>query len=103
MFNNLNLGDMLSEIQKKAQEFQEKNSDKQFTSKSGGGMVSVTMSGANEVIDIEIDDSLLEDKESMQILLISAINDTIKMVEEDRKHSALQMVGGMNPFGDMKS
>ena len=103
MLNNLNLGDMLGEIQKKAQEFQEENSDKQFTSKSGGGMVSVTMNGSNEVIDIEVDDSLLEDKESMQILLISAVNDTIKMVEEDRKQSALKMVGGMNPFGDMKN
>ncbi len=103
MFNNLNLGDMLSEIQKKAKEFQQENADKKFTAKSGGGMVSITMNGANEVIDIEIDDSLLEDKESMQILLISAINDTIKMVEEDRKSSALKMVGGFNPFGEMKN
>ena len=104
MFDNLNLNEMLGEIQKKAAEFQEENSDKKFTSKSGGGMVSVTMNGSNEVIDIEIDDSLLEDKESMQILLISAINDTIKMVEDDRKQSALKMVGGFNPFGgDMKN
>lgn len=99
MFDMNNLNQMLGDFQKKAQELQRANQDKTFNAKSGGGMVSVTMNGANEVVDIEIDDSLLEDKESMQILLISAINDTLKMVEDDKKHSALQMMGGMNMFG----
>ena len=61
-------------------------------------MVEVTANGAGEIIDIMIDDSLLEDKESLQILLISAINDVNKMVEDNRKSQALGMLGGMNPF-----
>jgi hypothetical protein len=51
------------------------------------------------MIDLEIDDSLLEDKESLQILLIAAVNDANKMVEENKKNSAMGMLGGMNPFG----
>ncbi|MDR3162715.1 MAG: nucleoid-associated protein, YbaB/EbfC family, partial [Helicobacteraceae bacterium] len=35
------------------------------------------------MIDITIDDSLLSDKDAMQILLISAANDAFKMLEED--------------------
>ncbi|MCR6583795.1 nucleoid-associated protein, YbaB/EbfC family, partial [Campylobacter insulaenigrae] len=40
-------------------------------------------------------DSLLEDKESMQILLISAINDVLKMVEQNKKSMASNLFSGM--------
>jgi len=62
-------------------------------------MVEVTINGKGEVTDINIDDSLLTDKDSLQILLIGAINDANKMVEDNRQNSALGMLGGINPFG----
>ena len=101
MFEGLNLGDMgkmLEEVQAKAQEIQEQAKNVEFTAKAGGGMVQITANGAGEVIDITIDDSLLEDKESLQILLISAMNDANKMVEDNKKSQAMGMMGGMNPF-----
>lgn len=98
MFDNLNLNDVFGEIQKKAKELQSENENKIFTAKSGGGMISISINGSNEVIDLNIDESLLEDRESLQILLISAMNDAIKMVEEDRKRQALNLMGGFNPF-----
>lgn len=94
------MGNMLSEAQKQAQKIQEEAKTKEFTAKSGGGMVKVTMNGANELIDLEIDSSLLEDKESLQILLISAVNDVINMVEEDKKLVASQMLSGFGGFGN---
>lgn len=102
MFEGLNLGDMgkmMEQIQEKAQEAQEQAKNVTFTAKAGGGMVEVTVNGAGEVVDISIDDSLLEDKESLQILLISAMNDANKMVEDNKKSQAMGMMGGMNPFG----
>ena len=62
-------------------------------------MVEIVGNGKGEVIDLLIDDSLLEDKEALQILLIGAFNDLSKMVEQNRQHSAAGMLGGMNPFG----
>ena len=50
------------------------------------------------IIDITIDDSLLEDKESLQILLISAINDVFKSVESNRKNMAMGMLGNLENF-----
>ena len=97
MFDKLNLaelGKVFEELQEKAQKIQEESEKKIFRAKSGGGMVEVSANGKGEIIDIKIDDSLLEDKESLQILLISAINDVLKMVEEDKKASALNL---MNP------
>ena len=94
-----NMGKMMEQMQEKAKEIQEQAKNIQFTAKSGGGLIELTANGAGEVIDLTIDDSLLEDKESLQILLISAMNDVNKMIEDNKKSQAMGMMGGMNPFG----
>ena len=100
MFGNLgDMGKMLEGMQEQAQKLEAEMAAKEFTVKTGGGMVKVTMNGKGEMIDVEIDDSLLEDKESLQILIIAAVNDANKMVEDNKKSSAMGMLGGMNPFG----
>jgi len=102
MFENIDfskMGEMLQKAQAEAKKMEESSKNKEFTAKSGGGLVKVSANGAGEIIDIDIDDSLLEDKESLQILLISAINDVLKMVEEDKKLMASQMLGSLGGFG----
>jgi DNA-binding YbaB/EbfC family protein len=64
-------------------------------------MVAFSMNGQGEAVDLEIDDTLLEDKESLQILLLSAINDAVKMVEDNKKHSAMDMLGGLGGMSNM--
>ena len=98
-FDMSKMGAMMEELQSKAKEMEEQAKNISMTAKSGGGMVEVTANGANEIIDITIDDSLLEDKSSLQILLISAVNDVLKMVEDNKKSQAMGMMGGMSPFG----
>ncbi|MFT7003069.1 MAG: DNA-binding YbaB/EbfC family protein [Sulfurimonas sp.] len=101
----LNMGDMskmLEGMQENAGKLQAELESKVFKVKSGGGLIEVVMNGKGELIDINIDDSLLSDKDSLQILLIGAINDANKMVETNRQSSAMGMLGGMgglNPFG----
>ncbi|MBD3793958.1 MAG: YbaB/EbfC family nucleoid-associated protein [Campylobacterales bacterium] len=105
MFDGLDMskmGKMLEEIQTKAKEMEEQAKSVTLIAKAGGGMVEVTANGSGEIIDISIDDSLLEDKESLQILLMSAVNDVTKMVEDNKKSQAMGMMGGFNPFGMMK-
>ena len=102
MFEGLdlgNMGKMMEQMQEKAKEIQEQAKNVQFTAKAGSGLVELTANGAGEVIDLTIDDSLLDDKESLQILLISAMNDVNKMAEDNKKSQAMGMMGGMNPFG----
>ncbi len=101
MFEGLDMskmGQMMEELQSKAKEMEEQSKLVTMTAKAGGGMVEVTANGGGEVIDITIDDSLLEDKESLQILMISAMNDVLKMVEDNKKSQAMGMMGGLNPF-----
>ena len=102
MFEGFDMGkmsEMMSQMQEKAKDIQEQAKTVQFTVKAGGGLVELTANGAGEVIDLTIDDSLMDDKESLQILLISAMNEANKMVEDNKKSQAMGMMGGMNPFG----
>ena len=104
MFDKLNMGDMgkmFEQIQEQAKNMQETNDSKVFTTKSGGGMVEISLNGKGEVINLNIDDSLMDDKDSLQILLMSCMTDAIKMLEDDKKNAAMSMMGnmgGMNPF-----
>ncbi len=92
------MGQMLDEAQKKAKELQDENSKKEFCVKSGGGMVEIRINGGGEVLDLNIDDSLLGDKESLQILLISAMNDALKLIEDQKKSMVANMLGGFGGF-----
>ncbi|WP_321777412.1 YbaB/EbfC family nucleoid-associated protein [Sulfurimonas sp.] len=102
MFSNMgDMSKMLEGMQENAAKFQSELESKTFSVKSGGGLVEVSMNGKGEVIDLNIDDSLLEDKDTLQILLIGALNDASKMVQQNQKSSAMGMLGGMggmNPF-----
>lgn len=97
--SKLNLNEMMSQVQDMANQAKEENASKIFTSKAGGGMVEISINGNSEIIDLKIDDSLLEDKDSLQILLISCINDVIKQSDENKKMMAMNMMGGMGSFG----
>ena len=96
---NLNLNDMMNQFQDMANKSKEDNASRIFTAKAGGGMVEISINGNSEVSDLKLDDSLLEDKDSLQILLISAMNDVIKQSDENKKMMAMNMMSGLGSFG----
>ena len=100
MFGNMgDMSKMLGAMQENAAKLQAELESKTFSVKSGGGIIELSVNGKGEVIDLTIDDSLMDDKDSLQILLMSAISDANKMVQQNQQNSALGMLGGMNPFG----
>jgi len=102
MFDMGNMSKMLEGMQENASKLQAELESKTFSVKTGGGMVELSVNGKGEVIDLNVDNSLLSDKASLEILLIGAINDANKMVLDNQKNSAMNMLGGMggaNPFG----
>jgi hypothetical protein len=100
MFDMGEMGKMLEGMQANADKLKEDLASKSFSVKTGGGMVELSVNGNGEVIDLSIDDDLLKDKDSLQILLIGAINDANKMVQQNQQQSAMSMLGGINPFGN---
>lgn len=98
MFENLDfskMSEMFEQVQKKATELENELANKEFTAKSGGGLVSASVNGKGELIDLNIDETLLEDRESLQILLISAINDALNMANLNRQNIAGNIFGGL--------
>lgn len=94
MFNNIDftkMQDMLQDFQNKAKEHEEKLQNEEFIAKSGAGMVEVKVNGKMQIIDIKIDDDLLKDKSSMQILLISALNEALQKAVDNTKTAALDI------------
>ncbi|MEY3001918.1 MAG: hypothetical protein RLZZ428_293 [Pseudomonadota bacterium] len=101
MFEGLDLGNMgklMEQMQTKAKEIEAQAKNILLSVKAGGGLLEITANGAGEVVDLSIDDTLLEDKASLQILLISAMNEMNQKVEENKKSQAMGVMGGINPF-----
>ena len=99
MFENLDLskmGELFQNVQEKAQQLESELAKKEVVAKSGGGLVKVSANGKGEVIDISVDESLLDDKESLQILLIAAVNDALNMVNQNKQSMAGDILGGFN-------
>jgi DNA-binding YbaB/EbfC family protein len=103
MFDNIdlskiNLNEVVGQMQDMANKAKDDNKKQIFTSVVGGGMIKLSINGNSEIIDLHIDDSLLEDKDALMILLISAMNDVIKKSDENKKSMAMNMLSGMNSF-----
>ncbi len=103
MFSNMgDMAKMLEGMQGNVAKLKAELESKTFNVKTGGGLIEVSINGRGEIIDLNIDDSLLSDKDSLQILLIGAMNDAYDMVQKNQENSTLGMLGGMNganPFG----
>ncbi|MWV61725.1 YbaB/EbfC family nucleoid-associated protein [Helicobacter saguini] len=98
MFDPKDLQNLLGSVQDQLKEYDEKAKQKIITSKSGGGLIDVKFNGVGELVDINIDDELLSDKAALQILLISAINEGYKQIEEEKKDDLFEQVKNLNPF-----
>ncbi len=93
----------MGDIMKQAQQMQEKMADMQkqlaereVTGESGAGLVKVTMNGRHDVVNIDIDNSLLsEEKTMLEDLLAAAVNDAVRRVEESNKEMMSELTGGM--------
>ena len=95
-----NLGQMLKqaqEMQTKMQEMQERLAEAELTGASGGGMVSVTMTGKGEVRRVQIDPSLIvpDDREVLEDLIAAAVNDARQKVDAFTQEETQKIMGGL--------
>ena len=105
MFGNMgDMGKMLEGMQENAAKLKEDLANKTFSVKTGGGLVELSVNGNGEVVDLTIAEEALSDKASLEIMILGAINDANKMVQQNQQSSAMNMLGGMggNPFGGAK-
>jgi nucleoid-associated protein EbfC len=69
---------------------------------AGAGMVKVTMTGKHECKRVQIDPGVMDDKEMLEDLITSAINDAARKLEAASSEKMGAMAGGMNLPPGMK-
>ena len=93
-------GNMMKEAQKLQAQMaalQEEVGKKKVEATAGGGMVTVTMNGAKQLLSLKIDPEAVskDDVEMLQDLIVAALNDAHRKADEAMSSS----VGGMLPPG----
>ena len=86
------------EVQEKMAGVQNELADKEVTSTVGGGMVSVTVNGRHEVVNLRIDPEIItsEDPQMLQDLVKAAVNDGMRKANEMIREEMAKLTGGMN-------
>ena len=84
------------EMQKQMESVQSELSDIIVDSESGGGMVKVKINGQLEILELRIDnESLKEDREIIEDLIISAVNKGVSKAQATAKEKMNSVTGGM--------
>ncbi len=93
----MNLMKSAGEIQEKMSALQEEMKNEEATGTSGGGMVSVTLSGKNDMRRLEIDPSLIADgdKSIIEDLIIAAYNDAKGKIEAKMTERMQELTAGL--------
>ena len=97
---NQNLGNLMKEAQKmqqRMQEAQEQLTQLVVEGKSGGKMVTVSMNGRHDVLNVKISRALLDEEiEMLEDLVAAAVNDAVRQVEKASKEKISQLTAGLN-------
>ncbi|MEI6545061.1 MAG: YbaB/EbfC family nucleoid-associated protein [Methylococcales bacterium] len=93
------LGNMLQQAQKMQEDLKNAQDElalMQVQGESGGGLVTIIMTGKREARKVTIDDSLLgEDKDMLEDLVAAAINDAVNKVGKMKKEKMSDITAGI--------
>ena len=102
----------MNEMMKKAQELSETMKQQQeelakqiFSVSVGGEMVKMTFNGKQKAISIEIDPEVVDadDIETLQDLILSAVNEGLRQSQQNMQNSLGQQIGKMTGGLDLSS
>jgi DNA-binding YbaB/EbfC family protein len=109
MFNFGNLAELMKQFQtirENVDKAKEELKRENILVEVGGGMVKVTANGMGEILDIEIDKSLLKEEEHQVLkeLIVSAVNETFERSKEVMTQKISEATGlpaNMSKFGGL--
>ena len=104
MPGGMNQAAMLKQAQKMQQDMlrmQEEMESKTYTAKAGGGMVTATVNGKHEVVDLLINPDAVDpdDVEMLQDMVIAAVNEAMRAADTDAANNMSKLTGGLNLGG----
>ncbi len=101
MSNKKMLGDIMKQaqaLQERMAKLQEEAAKKTVEASSGGGMVTVKVSGRQQLLSVAIDPEIIKsgDVEMLQDLIMAAVNEGLRKSQELIAEEMKGMTGGLN-------
>jgi hypothetical protein len=93
----MNIQQMMKQAQQMQEKLQKQMAEMKVEATAGGGMVTVVMSGAKQLLSLKIDPEAVskEDVEMLQDLILAAVNDAQRKVDEALQQQMGGMMGGL--------
>jgi hypothetical protein len=93
----MNIQNMMKQAQQMQERLQKQMNEMKVEATAGGGMVAVVMNGAKQLLSLKIDPEAVskEDVEMLQDLILAAINDAQRKVDEAVQQQMSGMMGGL--------
>ena len=93
----MNIQAMMQQAKQMQEKMQQQMAELRVDATAGGGMVTVTMSGTKQLLSLKIDPEVVskEDVEMLQDLIVAAINDATRKVDDQLGQQMSGMMGGL--------
>ena len=93
----MNIQQMMKQAQQMQAKMQKQMADLRVEATAGGGMVTVVMDGSKQVHALTIDPEAVskDDVEMLQDLILAALTDAHRKVDEEMQKQMQGMMGGM--------
>ncbi len=93
----MNIQSMMQQAKEMQQRLQQQMADLRVEATAGGGMVTVVVTGTKQVQSVTIDPEVVskDDVQMLQDLLVEALNDANRKVDEQIGQSMSGLMGGM--------
>jgi DNA-binding YbaB/EbfC family protein len=93
----MNIQQMMKQAQQMQDRLQKQMAEMRIEATSGGGMVTVVINGSKQVLSLTIDPEAVskDDVEMLQDLILAAINDAHRKVDEAMAKQMSGMMGGL--------
>ena len=101
--NMQNLMKQAQRMQRQMEEQQAALEEKEYSAAAGGGAVSVKMNGKKEILELKLQPEVVDpdDIEMLQDLIIAAMSEAMKQVDEESNASLSKLTGGMGGLGGL--
>ena len=95
----MNIQKMMAQAQAMQTKMQQELEALKVEASSGGGMVTIEMSGTKEILAVRIDPACVDPKdvETLQDLVLAAAREAGRRVDEAVQQKTSSMLGGMMP------
>ena len=101
-----NMNNLMKQAQRMQRQMEEKSKefeDKEWEATAGGGAVKVRVSGKKEILSVKLSEEVVDpdDIEMLEDLIVAAVNEALRKMEEENAQMMQQLTGGLAGLGGM--